>query len=172
MLKLKPYEKKDAELLIRWLKNEITFRYWCTDTYEKFPPTETEINAFYASWGNHIKVFTAFDGESPVGHITMRYLDESKEEIRFGFILVDGEKRGKGYGKEILRLALRYAFDVLQVNAVTIGVFEQNIAARRLYETLGFTETGEVKIYHFFGETWHYPILKMERNHERSDLSL
>lgn len=163
MLTLKPYENTHTKYLLQWLTDEIAFRYWSTDTYQTFPPTEKEILDFYSSWGERIHVFTAFDGETPVGHITMRYLSESTEEIRFGFILVDGEKRGKGYGKEMLRRALTYAFDTLRVNAVTIGVFEQNIAARSLYEKLGFLPTGEKKTYHFFGEAWQYQILKMER---------
>ena len=93
----------------------------------------------------------------------MRRMDKTKAEWRLGFILVDEKKRGKGYGKEMLSLAIRYAFEELNTDAITIGVFEENIAAKALYEKLGFIPTGEVRHYRFFGEEMPYPILKMEK---------
>lgn len=54
----------------------------------------------------------------------MRFIDEDKSILRFGFVIVDDIKRGQGYGKEMLQLALKYAFEVLKVNKVTLGVFE------------------------------------------------
>ena len=163
MLELKKYQKSDAPFLLSWLQNERIFRYWCTDTYPSFPPTAEEIDAFYTSWGEDIRVFTAMDGEEPIGHITMRRLNKTTTEGRLGFILVDEKKRGKGYGKEMLSLAIRYAFEELNADAITIGVFEENVAAKALYEKLGFIPMGEVRYYHFFGEEMPYPILKMEK---------
>lgn len=32
-------------------------------------------------------------------------------------------KRGMGYGKEMLKLSLKYAFEILKVKKVTLGVF-------------------------------------------------
>lgn len=163
MLKLISYQKSDAAHLIKWLKNETVFRYWCTDYYEKFPITAEEINAFYDSWGENIYVFTAVDNENIIGHITMRYMDKEKTELRFGFILVDDEKRGMGYGKKMLTLAIAHAFDMLGAKKITIGVFEENEVAYHLYQKLGFVETGEVLLYHFFDQTQKYPILKREQ---------
>ena len=41
---------------------------------------------------------------------------------RFGWVIVDDTLRGKGYGKEMLLLGLKYAFDIFKVERVTIGV--------------------------------------------------
>ncbi len=164
MLKLISYQKSDAAHLIKWLKNETVFRYWCADHYEKFPITADEINAFYDSWSENIYVFTAVDNENIIGHITMRYMDKEKTELRFGFILVDDEKRGMGYGKKMLTLAIAHAFEMLGAKKITIGVFENNTTALGLYQKLGFTPTGEVKEYCFFDQTWKYPILEMEKS--------
>lgn len=162
MLTLRPYEKDDAAYVVQWLKDEKTFRFWATDKYEKFPVTADEINMFYNRPNEHIKVFTAVDGKDIVGHITMRHIDKEKTELRFGFILVDDQKRGNGYGKKMLTLAIRYAFNVLQAKKITIGVFQNNTAAYHLYQKLGFIKTDEEKSYRFFHETWKYLILEME----------
>lgn len=48
-------------------------------------------------------VLTAFDESGVVGHLILRFTDEEQQTIRFGFVIVDDAKRGKGYGKEMYR---------------------------------------------------------------------
>lgn len=43
----------------------------------------------------------------------------------------------------MLRLALKYAFEILHVHKVTLGVFENNSPAYYCYRSVGFTEIGE-----------------------------
>jgi RimJ/RimL family protein N-acetyltransferase len=49
---------------------------------------------------------------------------------------------GRGYGSDALRAALRYAFHELNLERVTLGVFDYNVRARRAYEKLGFVYEG------------------------------
>ena len=60
--------------------------------------------------------------------------------MRFGFVIVDSSKRGKGYGKGMLELAIRYAFDILKAERITLGVFENNAPAYRCYKAVGFRD--------------------------------
>ena len=60
-------------------------------------------------------------------------------------MIVDDTLRGKGYGQQMLRLGLRYAFELLQAEVVTIGALEGNEAARQCYRKVGFLETGLVQ---------------------------
>lgn len=57
-----------------------------------------------------------------------------------GFIIVDPGCRGKGYGREMVRLALQYARLCLGLDFVTLGVYDCNEPARRLYEAEGFVK--------------------------------
>ena len=70
----------------------------------------------------------------------MRFTDKEKAVLRLGFVIVDDSKRGKGYGKEMIRLALKYAFEIMKVEKVTIGVFENNASAYHCYQSVGFRE--------------------------------
>lgn len=56
----------------------------------------------------------------------MRYVDEDFKTLRFGFVIVDDKLRGKGFGKEMLQLAIKYAFELLKVERITLGVFANN----------------------------------------------
>ena len=74
---------------------------------------------------------------------------------------VDPLIRGKGYGTQMLTLALTYAFTILKVEQVSLGVFEKNITAAHCYERLGFQKTGTCTDYHLMGEIWKFHDLTM-----------
>lgn len=165
MLKLRPYKASDAQIITKWLKDEYAFRQWSADRYERYPITPDDMNAYYdrekdnpAIWG-----MTAFYERGIVGHLTMRFPHDSQEELRLGFVIVDDQERGKGYGKELVSLALRYAFDFIQVHKVSLAVFENNAAAIRCYRSCGFREVRleQAERYQCMGETWS--CIEMER---------
>jgi RimJ/RimL family protein N-acetyltransferase len=51
-------------------------------------------------------------------------------------------RQGEGHGQEAMRLALRFAFDELNLHRVQLTVFSYNARAIALYEKLGFTHEG------------------------------
>jgi RimJ/RimL family protein N-acetyltransferase len=96
---------------------------------------------------------TAFDEDGIVGHLILRYIGAEKKEMRIGFVIVDDTKRGKGYGREMIRLALKYAFDLFKAERATLGVFDNNPAAYRCYKAAGFREYSEREV-SLLGENW------------------
>ena len=56
----------------------------------------------------------------------------------------------------MLLLAQKYAFEILRVKKITLGVFENNTAALNCYKAAGFRqiETAEKESYVILGETW------------------
>ena len=128
MLRLRPYKKCDAKVIASWIKDEVSFRKWSADRYEKYPVRDVDINNHYeaAAFSDSFFPMTAFDETGVVGHLIMRFTDQEKRVLRFGFIIVDDSKRGMGYGKEMLKLSLQYAFEILKADKVTLGVFENN----------------------------------------------
>ena len=86
----------------------------------------------------------------------MRFRDEEKTDLRFGFVIVDDAKRGQGYGKEMLKLALEFAFEILKVKTVNLGVFENNPSAYHCYKSAGFKDvcTEKDRYVHVLGQEW------------------
>lgn len=100
---------------------------------------------------------SAFDDTGIVGHFTMRFPNSSSlDEIRLGFVIVDDKKRGQGYGKEMISLAIQYAFHFVKVKKISLGVFENNKAAIKCYESCGFkrVKLEHAESYHCMGERW------------------
>ena len=86
----------------------------------------------------------------------MRFTDEDQKVLRFGFVILDNVRRNMGYGKEMLRISLIYAFEILKVSKVTLGVFENNPAAYHCYQAVGFRNvtTEPDKYYEILGQKW------------------
>lgn len=160
MLRLRPYKACDAQSITKWLGDEYAFRQWSADRYDKYPITADDMNAYYDRDKNNGRIFgmTAFDDTGIVGHFTLRFPDDdSLDEVRLGFVIVDDKKRRKGYGKELVFLAIRYAFDFVGADKVSLGVFENNQAAICCYRSCGFEEVewDVTESYQCMGETWN-----------------
>lgn len=164
MLRLRPYKKCDAEKIVSWIGDERAFRKWCADKFEKYPITADDLNKHYEDMAYSDSFFplTAFDETGAVGHLIMRFTDEEKKSVRFGFVIVDSAKRGCGYGKELISLSLRYAFTILKAEKATIVVFDSNPPAYHCYRKAGFCEAEEPDdgCFHILGEDWKCILLE------------
>ena len=156
MLRLRPYKACDASTIVSWIKDVISVHNWCADRFEHYPITGEDLNNYYHSFAYADNFFqmTALDESQIVGHLLMRFIDEKHKILRFGFVIVDDTKRGKGYGKKMLQLAIQFAFDIVKAEKITIGVFDNNESAYHCYKTVGFQDIGQVQSYCILGEEW------------------
>ena len=121
---LRPFNINDAPTILSWCKDKHAFRLWSADRYKDYPAKPKEMMEQYNS--NNMYPLTAVVDNLIIGHILLRYPSEDKTVIRFGFVIVDDSKRGKGYGKQMLRLAIDHAKHKLGVQKITLGVFDNN----------------------------------------------
>ncbi|MBQ1388925.1 MAG: GNAT family N-acetyltransferase [Clostridia bacterium] len=168
---LRPYKKEDAKTILSWVKNEDVFRKWTSDRYDHYPISEHDMNYKYfecngdCAEGDNFYPFTACDESGAVGHFILRYVGGNHSILRIGFVILDDEKRGHGYGKEMIRLAFDYAFNIAKAERVTIGVFENNEPAYHCYKAAGFKEvcSEDKEVYEVFGEKWEIVEMSIEK---------
>lgn len=88
--------------------------------------------------------FTIYEKETlrPIGITDLFNVDFRWRVCSFGMMIGEADGRGKGYGTEVVRLMLDYAFTALGLNNVMLSVAEYNLAGRRAYEKAGFKEFG------------------------------
>ena len=155
MIRIRPYKDADEESVLSWCKDEHTYTMWTAGILGPYPVTG---EGFKKTGG--LMRFTAIDEKEPVGFFTARNPSEDLSELRFGFIIVSPAARGRGVGREMLRLGLKYAFGVYGASRVTLGVFRENLPANACYRAAGFEYTGESEIYVIGGR--EYAALDME----------
>lgn len=81
----------------------------------------------------------------PLGYLNLRDFGTPHRSAEFGITIGDPSDRGRGYGTDATRLALRYAFEVLGAHNVWLDTFSANPAAIRAYEKAGFREIGRIR---------------------------
>ena len=151
MLKIRPYKPTDAETILSWCRDAKSFYQWSAGILGKFPITPNEFK-FVES----LIPFTAFDETGIVGFFTLRQPQGSTNELRFGFVIIDPTLRGKGYGKSMLQLGLKFVFETYGAKRASLGVFENNLPAYHCYKAVGFKDVilDKVETYNVLGEEW------------------
>jgi len=88
--------------------------------------------------------FAVYADEKPVGFIMLGYY-ESRKQYTLWKYLIDKEHQGKGYGKEALKQGIKYLKEQFDAKEIYTGVSLGNEAAKGLYKSMGFTQTGLIE---------------------------
>ena len=160
MLGLRPYKKADADTVLSWSVDERAFYQWSAGVMGKYPLTREEFGLV-----DSLMAFTAFDENGIAGFFTLRNPGDKRDELRIGFVIIDPERRGRGTGKEMLLLGIRYAFDIYGARKVSLGVFENNKPAYYCYKAAGFKDAAadKTETYPVMGEEWKCKEMVIER---------
>lgn len=151
MIRIRPYKSTDADVILSWCSDEKAFYQWTAGVLGNYPITQNEF-----SFVQSLMPFTVFDESGIVGFFTLRNPNDSYDELRFGFVIVDPQKRAKGYGKAMIKLGLKFAFEIYGAKKASLGVFENNLSAYYCYKAVGFKDTvlDTQEVYHILGEDW------------------
>lgn len=69
---------------------------------------------------------------------------ELKEQYTLWKLMIDKEHQNRGYGREALRLGIKFLADKFGATEIYTAYESSNSVARDLYRSFGFRETGEV----------------------------
>ena len=156
-MRLRPYfNELDYEYLKKWINDERVHALWCAGLID-YPLTKENLNLILkkdaGEWGGYAYMTQENDG-TPVGFFCYS-VNHSDNAGFLKFVVLDPRLRGKGYGTQMIKLALKYAFDITGVSAVRMNVFDVNAAARKCYEKAGFSMTSiEKDAFRYQEESW------------------
>ena len=146
-MRLRPYIPSiDFEIISSWITQPREHAMWCAGR-TKFPIESEDfqrlLDDIAVRCGDAPFVATAQDG-TPVGFFCYSVNTVTNEGM-LKFVMIDPSHRGKGYGKEMLKLAVSYAFEFTGAERVRLCVLSVNDRAKQCYGSVGFTETGADK---------------------------
>jgi len=145
LVRLRAYEKSDADALFRWFADEEVTRWLGPPNFPSRAHQEKFIELAQAS-SDDAKYFAIETLEGKlVGDCGLRFIDWKSRKAEF-FITI-GEKQfwGKGLGSDALRIVIRVAFDKMNLNRLWLTVLVDNPRAVRCYEKCGFVREGLLK---------------------------
>lgn len=156
-MKIREYKiDSDFESIKDWITDERTHAMWCANR-TSFPLQRESFNRLLADIlsKNGDYPFVTIDDNGIIEGFFCYSLNKDTNEGMLKFVMVDPVKRGIGLGKEMLRQAVRYSFDVTNADAVQLMVFSENTRAKRCYESVGFTDRHtENDAFRYKEESW------------------
>lgn len=132
-----------ADTYRRWVHearhNLITPAIYALEAEEDWVRSAIAKNASLQPEQANFTVYDLSDG-APIGTTGLTDIQWLLGRATFGIVL--GERRDQGLGTEATRLTLGWAFDVLGLHNVMLGVIPGNARAIRAYEKAGFKHLG------------------------------
>lgn len=149
-LVLKPISIKHlTEDYVDWLNDIDVYRYletggnYTIKMLEEFI-LEVEKKDIYF-WGIHLK-----ENDLHIGNIKIDPINTRHGLVEYGIMMGRKSEWGKGYAKEATQSVIDFAFNLLGLRKMTLGVVEDNTSAFMLYQKLGFKTEGIYKDHGFY----------------------
>ncbi len=145
-VKLRPLEREDLHFVHQFDNNANVMRYWFEEPYETF----AELLALY---DEHIhdqgeRRFVVESLSEKVGLVELVEINHVHRRAEFQ-IIISPEHQGKGLASRATKLAMEYAFCVLNLYKLYLIVDKDNTKAIHIYKKLGFQVEGEL-VHEFF----------------------
>ncbi len=99
-----------------------------------------------------------------IGTVKLEYIDTAARTADIAIMLGDRTQAGKGLGGEAMQILIEFAFSVLNLSVMTLGVVAQNTPAVRAYQKLGFAETGiSLGVVKYGGQTYDQMTMRLQK---------
>ncbi|MBS9437438.1 spermidine N1-acetyltransferase [Photorhabdus noenieputensis] len=140
-VRLRPLEREDLPFVHQLDNNASVMRYWFEEPYEAF----VELCDLY---DKHIhdqseRRFIIEGSDAKAGLVELVEIDYIHRRSEFQ-IIIDPAYQGQGHATKAAKLAMEYAFSVLNLYKLYLIVDKENAKAIHIYSKLGFYTEGEL----------------------------
>lgn len=142
---LGPMMVEDAEVFVKWLNDgEVTDGIGKTKDVTTIE-NEIEYLQDVTKKGDYCFSIVTKDKEQLIGTCSLMNINSVNQTAEVGILIGESSCRGKGYGKEALKIILDYGFNTLNLHNIYLGVYSFNEKAINCYKKLGFKEAGRIR---------------------------
>lgn len=162
-LRLRAIEREDIPRFVRWLNDPEVRQFLLM--HEPLSRAKEE-RWFEEQLSRSSELILAIEVQLKdewvhIGNIGLHRIDLKNRTAVLGIVIGEKELWGKGYGREAIRVLLRYAFFELGLNRVELETFAFNERAWRCYRAVGFKEVG-VRRQAFFRNGAFHDVIVMD----------
>ncbi len=138
-MQIRQYDRdRDFNCIKEWIGGERAHALWCANRFP-YPiaavPFHAFLNDLKKEWA--ADAFVAVDeDDDAIGFFCYSLLPESTAGF-LSFAILDPKLRRKGYGQEMVRLALQYAFEMTGAQTVELNVLRKTRKQYAVMRALG-----------------------------------
>lgn len=159
-IKLRALERDDLRFVHDLTNNRRVMSYWFEEPFESFVELE-ELYLRHIHDQSERRFIAETAGGERLGLVELVEINTIHRRAEFQIIIAP-ENQGKGHGAPVTRLAMDYAFRVLNLNKLYLVVSTENEAAIAIYRACGFQEEGRL-VDEFFVDGRYQAALRMYR---------
>lgn len=165
-MRIRPYiSGLDFDEIEKWITDERMHAMWCANLI-RYPLQKRDFEETLEELAVKFKdsPYVATTNEGKLVGFFCYSVNLDTNEGMLKFVVTAPEFRGKGYGREMIALAVKYGFEITKANAVQLNVFSENTNAKKCYLSVGFTErTNTDNAFRFRDEMWTRCNMVMKR---------
>ena len=139
-------EETDAPNYVRWLNDPEINRTLAAGNFPLNLPREQEyIRKLYTDQNGLNLAMALKEDDRHIGSAGLHGIRQVHRAATLGIVIGEKDCWGKGYGTEAARLMVRHGFQTLNLNRISLNVYDFNPRGIRAYEKAGFKREGVLR---------------------------
>ncbi|AZV45582.1 spermidine N1-acetyltransferase [Peribacillus asahii] len=151
-VRLRPLEREDLKFVHKLNNNAKIMSYWFEEPYEAFVELQDLFDKHIHNQGE--RRFILQQGTEILGLVELVEIDYIHRRAEFQ-IIIDPKYQGCGHSLTATRLAMNYAFFILNLHKLYLIVDKTNEIAIHVYQKAGFQIEGELQDEFFVAGKYH-----------------
>ena len=95
-------------------------------------------------------VFAVMLDGAPIGEVQLKRINRERNDCTLSIHLQNDAVKNRGFGTQAEKQAVRYAFDVLKLDAVNADAVLKNTRSQHVLEKAGFMFTREDEMFRYY----------------------
>ena len=143
IISIRKFEKTDISKKVEWINNPENNQFLHYDIPISVEGTK---KWFDSHEGENTRFDAVIEADGiPVGTIGLLGIDQKNSKAEYYIAIGETAYKGKGVAKEASRLILEYGFETLGLNKIYLFTEVENVAAQKLFESVGFLKEGVIR---------------------------
>ena len=136
------------------------YKHWTNDAsiymdmhlFQPYVYDEAAVNRYFDMKGQDAsrRLFAIMLGDKVIGELQLKQIDHDKKECSLSIHMQNDAVKGRGYGTQAERLAVKTAFDELGMAAVNADTIRKNTRSQHVLGKVGFRFAGEDETFKYY----------------------
>lgn len=144
---LRGLEKNDISgNWFNWFNNpEITYYMTNGERPNSYEQLEKYYNQIRKSNEDFVFAIVCKKNNAHIGNCGLHAFDKISRRAKLGIVIGEKDYQNKGIGQEVVRLLIKYGFETLNLNKISLKVNSENVIAIKIYKKYGFIKEGALR---------------------------
>lgn len=146
-MEITPFKFKYIPEIVSWIKSESDMVQWAGQVFT-WPMTQKQFKEHIREGKKQPQTlfpFVMVKDSSLIGYCELSSFHRPADKASLTRVIISPEYRNKGMATTMIKEVLNFGFETLDLNRVSLGVFDFNETAIKCYKNIGFSMEGTMR---------------------------